>query len=96
LPLRVDLGIGIDRILALLPSRCWCAGDRLETALAKSQEDYAELEKLKDKEEVKASSRRTAGSEALKSEFDDLIPLRRVLTCKRPAKCKRFFEKVGT
>jgi TIR domain len=47
--------------------------ERLETALAKAQEENAELEKLKDKEDVKALKRRTSGSKALQSEFDELI-----------------------
>jgi hypothetical protein len=47
--------------------------ERIETALAKSQEENAELEKLKDKEDVKALKRRTSGSKALRKEFDDLI-----------------------
>jgi hypothetical protein len=45
----------------------------LETALGNAQERYAELEKVKDKEEVKAIKKRHAGSQALQDEFDELI-----------------------
>jgi hypothetical protein len=47
--------------------------ERLETALAKAQEENAELEKLKNREDVKALKRRTSGSKALQKEFDELI-----------------------
>lgn len=47
--------------------------DRLENALEKAQEQYAELEKLKDKEEVKALNKKKPGSRALQKEFDELI-----------------------
>ena len=47
--------------------------ERLETALAKAQEENAELEKLKNKEDVKALKQRTSGSKALQQEFDELI-----------------------
>jgi hypothetical protein len=46
---------------------------RLENTLARAREQYAELEKLKDREEVKALKKRSAGSEALQKEFDELI-----------------------
>jgi hypothetical protein len=65
--------------------------DRLEPDLAKSQEDYAELEKLKDKEEVKAFRRRTADSEALQGEFDDLIEAVGTRTRLNLAKCRLRF-----
>jgi hypothetical protein len=45
----------------------------LETALGLAQERYAELEKVKDKEEVKALKKRAADSQALQEEFDELI-----------------------
>ncbi|HWX86386.1 MAG TPA: toll/interleukin-1 receptor domain-containing protein [Xanthobacteraceae bacterium] len=47
--------------------------ERLETALGSAQERYAELEKAKDKDEVKTIKKRHAGSQALQDEFDDLI-----------------------
>ena len=47
--------------------------ERLETALAQAQKQNDQLEKLKDKEEVKALKRRTAGAKGLQKEFDDLI-----------------------
>jgi hypothetical protein len=45
----------------------------LEKALAKAKEQVAELEKLKDKDEVKALKKKSEGSKALDEEFDDLI-----------------------
>ena len=47
--------------------------ERLETALESADERYSELEKLKDKQEVKALRTRTRGSQALQEEFDELI-----------------------
>jgi TIR domain len=47
--------------------------ERLETALEGAEERYSELEKLKDKQEVKALRKRTRGSQALQEEFDELI-----------------------
>lgn len=47
--------------------------ERLENLLARAQDEYAELEKVKDKEEIKALKKRTAGSKALQQEFDELI-----------------------
>jgi hypothetical protein len=47
--------------------------EQLETALGTAQERYAELEKAKDKDEVKAIKKRHAGSQALQDEFDKLI-----------------------
>ena len=47
--------------------------ERLENALAQAQDRYAELEKVKDREEVKALEKQTSGSQALQKEFDDLI-----------------------
>lgn len=47
--------------------------ERLEKALATTQEKYSELEKAKDKDEVKALKRKTAGSQALENEFDSLL-----------------------
>jgi TIR domain len=47
--------------------------ERLETALGSALERYAELERAKDKDEVKAIKKRNAGSQALQDEFDELI-----------------------
>ena len=47
--------------------------ERLETALETADERYSELEKLKDKQEVKALKKRTGESQALQEEFDELI-----------------------
>ncbi len=47
--------------------------ERLETALAAEQDRYAELEKLKDKQEVKALEKKRPGSKALQDEFDELM-----------------------
>jgi hypothetical protein len=47
--------------------------ERLETALAGEQDRYAELEKLKDKQEVKALEKKRPASKALQNEFDELI-----------------------
>ena len=45
----------------------------LESALTRAQEQYTELEKLKNKEEVKALKKTTGGSQALQEEFNELI-----------------------
>jgi hypothetical protein len=47
--------------------------EQLETSLGNAQERYAELEKVKDKVELKALKKREAGSDGLQKEFDDLI-----------------------
>jgi hypothetical protein len=47
--------------------------DQLETSLGIAQEKYAELEKVKNKEELKALKKRGADSQALQEEFDELI-----------------------
>ena len=47
--------------------------DRLEAALGVAQENYAELEKVKDKQDLKALRKRSANSEALQQEFDEQI-----------------------
>lgn len=47
--------------------------ERLETALGTAQERYSELERAKDKDEVKAIKKRHAGAKALQDEFDELI-----------------------
>jgi hypothetical protein len=47
--------------------------ERLESALAAEQDRYAELEKLKDKQEVKALKKKQPGSKMLQKEFDELI-----------------------
>ena len=46
---------------------------QLEKSLGIAQEKYAELEKVKDKDEVKALKKRGADSEALQAGFDELI-----------------------
>jgi hypothetical protein len=47
--------------------------ERLETALETAGERYSELEKLKDKQELKELKKRTSESPALQEEFDELI-----------------------
>lgn len=47
--------------------------DQLETSLDTMQENYAELEKLKNKEDVKQLKKRNSAAQALQEEFDELI-----------------------